>query len=381
MAVEHAGDARVRPSVPFVDLQLVHAGLREELLADFAELIDSGAFSNGPAVAEFERELAAYCGSSTSVGVASGLDALRLGLLAAGLEPGDEAIVPANTFIATVEAIAQAGARPVLVDASEADYNIDLSAAAAAVTARTRFLVPVHLYGQLADMRAALALAGSDDIVVIEDACQAHGATRDGLTAGATGAVGAFSFYPAKNLGAFGDAGAAVTSDEQLAGRIRVLREHGQRIKYEHEVEGYTSRLDTIQALVLLRKLPLLDGWNAARRAAARVYGERLSGIGDLVLPPVPVGSDPVWHLYPVRTGRRAALGEFLAARGIATGRHYPQPVHLSPAYAQLGYARGAFPVSEALGDELLSLPIFPGISDEQLDAVVDAISSFFRGG
>jgi dTDP-4-amino-4,6-dideoxygalactose transaminase len=381
MAVEHADDARVRPSVPFVDLQLMHAGLRDELLADVADLIDTGAFSNGPAVAAFERAFAAYCGTATSVGVASGLDALRLGMLAARLEPGDEAIVPANTFIATVEAISQAGARPVLVDASESDYNLDLAGAAAAVGERTRFLVPVHLYGQLADMRAAVELAGQHDLVIVEDACQAHGATRDGLDAGRAGAVSAFSFYPAKNLGAFGDAGAAVTSDEELASRIRVLREHGQRVKYEHELEGYTSRLDTIQALVLLRKLPLLDDWNAQRRAAAQRYGEGLAGVGDLVLPPVPPGSEPVWHLYPVRTKRRAALGEFLAARGIATGRHYPQPVHLSPAYAWLGYERGAFPVSEALGEELLSLPIFPGISDEQLDAVVEAVSGFFRGG
>jgi dTDP-4-amino-4,6-dideoxygalactose transaminase len=368
-------------SVPFVDLQLMHAGLRDALLADFAELLDSGAFSNGPAVSAFERAFADSCGTSTSVGVASGLDALRLGMLAVGLEPGDEAIVPANTFIATVEAISQAGARPILVDASEDDYNLDLAAAASAVTERTRFLVPVHLYGQLADMQSAVALAASHDLALVEDACQAHGATRDGLTAGAAGAVGAFSFYPAKNLGAFGDAGAAVTSDESLAGRIRVLREHGQRVKYEHEVEGYTSRLDTIQALVLLRKLPLLAGWNAARRDAARVYGERLAGVGDLVLPPVPAGSDPVWHLYPVRTRQRAALGEFLAARGIATGRHYPQPVHLSPAYAWLGYGRGAFPISEALGEELLSLPIFPGISEQQLDAVVEAVARFFDGG
>jgi dTDP-4-amino-4,6-dideoxygalactose transaminase len=381
MAVEHAGDARVRPSVPFVDLQAMHAGLRDELLADFAELLDTAAFSNGPAVSTFERAFAAYCGTSSSVGVASGLDALRLGMLAAGLEPGDEAIVPANTFIATVEAISQAGARPVLVDASEDDYNLDLAAATSAVTARTRFLVPVHLYGQLADMRSAVELAVAHDLVLVEDACQAHGATRDGVAAGAAGAVGAFSFYPAKNLGAFGDAGAAVTSDEELAGRIRVLREHGQRVKYEHELEGYTSRLDTIQALVLLRKLPLLDGWNAARRDAARVYGERLAGLGDLVLPPVPAGSDPVWHLYPVRTARRAALGEFLAAHGIATGRHYPQPVHLSPAYAWLGYERGAFPISEALGEELLSLPMFPGISEEQLDTVVEAVARFFDGG
>jgi dTDP-4-amino-4,6-dideoxygalactose transaminase len=380
MTVENPGrDAALGP-VPFVDLGLMHAGIRDAVLEDFAALIDTGAFANGPAVAEFERALAAYVGTDEAVGMASGLDALRLGMQAAGLEPGAEAIVPANTFIATVEAIAQAGARPVLVDATEADYELDLAAAAAAVGPRTRFLVPVHLYGQLADMRGVLALAAARELVVIEDACQAHGATRDGITAGAAGAVGAFSFYPGKNLGAFGDAGAATTSDPAIAAGMRILREHGQRVKYDHVVEGWTSRLDTIQALVLLRKLPLLDGWNRSRREAAALYADALADLGDLALPPVPAGSDPVWHLYPVRTARRAELQAFLAERGIATGRHYPQPIHLSPAYAHLGYARGAFPVSEALAEELLSLPIFPGMTEAQVAAVADAVAGFFAG-
>ena len=372
---------RVRPTVPFVDLGLMHADLRAELLEAFGDLIDTGAFSNGPAVAEFERAFATYCGTPICVGVASGLDGLRLGMLAARLEPGDEAIVPANTFVATVEAVTQAGARPVLVDASESDYNIDVGAAAAAVGPRTRFVVPVHLYGQLADMRAIGAIARRNDLVVVEDACQAHGATRNGVAAGQAGSFGAFSFYPAKNLGAFGDAGAVVTSDDELAERVRVLREHGQRLKYEHELEGYTSRLDTIQALVLLRKLPLLDDWNAQRREAARYYNESLAGIGDLAVPPVASESEPVWHLYPIRTRQQARLGQYLSSRGIQTGRHYPQPVHLSPAFAWLGHARGDFPVTEALADELLSLPIYPGISEQQLATVVEAIGQFFRGG
>jgi dTDP-4-amino-4,6-dideoxygalactose transaminase len=274
--------------------------------------------------------------------------------------------------------VTQAGCRPVVVDVTEQDYNLDAVAAASSLGSRTRFVLPVHLYGQMADMRALLGLARANDLVVIEDACQAHGALRDGLWAGAAGAAGAFSFYPGKNLGAFGDAGALVTDDASLAARVRALREHGQTSKYRHDIEGYTARLDTIQALVLLRKLPSLDDWNFQRREAAAFYSSALEGLGDLRLPQVPFGSDPVWHLYVVRTARRSALAEFLRERGIATGYHYPQPVHLTPAYASLGHPRGAFPVAEALAEELLSLPIFPGITEAQLQSVVAAIRDFF---
>jgi dTDP-4-amino-4,6-dideoxygalactose transaminase len=366
--------------VPFLDLGAMHVDLKDAILDDVAALIDSGAFTNGPAVAEFERAFADYCGAAGCVGFASGLDALRLALIALGLEPGDEVIVPANTFVATFEAVAQAGGRPVPVDVTELDYNLDVDAAAAAVSARTRILLPVHLYGQLADMRALAALAERAGLAVLEDACQAHGAERDGVRAGAT-APAAFSFYPGKNLGAFGDAGALTLGDEELAARLRALREHGQRAKYRHEVEGWTARLDTIQAVVLLRKLPHLDRWNAERREAARLYGEALAGLGDLRLPPVPDGSDPVWHLYEVRTADPAALAEFLRERGIGTGRHYPQPAHLSPAYASLGYGDGAFPVTEALARELLSLPMFPGMTEAQVEHVAASIADFFARG
>ncbi len=373
--------AQPRTSVPLFDLAPTHGPLKEALLAEIADLIDSGAFTNGPHVAAFEHAFAEYCGVRACVGVASGLDALRLALLASGIEEGDEVIVPANTFVASFEAISQAGGVPVPVDASEDDYNVDTRAAEAAVTARTRFVLPVHLYGQLADMTALSRLAERHGLQLVEDACQAHGAERDGLRAGACGTAGAFSFYPIKNLGAMGDAGALVTRDEDLAARVRALREHGQRRKYEHEHEGYTARLDTIQALVLLLKLPQLDRWNEERTVAARFYTASLEGIGDLVLPPVPPGSEPVWHLYPVATAAPAELAGFLAERGIGTGRHYPQPPHLSPAYARLGYTRGAFPVAEALADQLLSLPIFPGIREEQLHAVVDGVADYFRHG
>ena len=295
---------RAATRVPFLDLGPSHDGLVTALLEDFARLIESGAFTNGPAVAEFEEAFAAYCGSAHCVGLASGLDALRLALIALELEPGDEVIVPADTFVATLEAVTQAGGTPVLADVSESDYNLDPEAAEAAVGPRTRALLPVHLYGQLADLERLAALAERHGLAVVEDACQAHGARRDGHGAGATGLAGAFSFYPAKNLGAMGDAGALVTSDAELAAHARMLREHGQTRKYRHEAEGWTARLDTIQALVLLRKLPLLDGWNEERRAAAAFYSEALAGVGDLRLPPVAAGSEPVWHLYVVRTAR-----------------------------------------------------------------------------
>jgi dTDP-4-amino-4,6-dideoxygalactose transaminase len=368
-------------AVPFLDLAAIHSPLKDALLEEIGTIIDANAFINGPQVAEFEEAFASYCGSADCVGLASGLDALRLALIAGGLCPGDEVLVPADTFIATFEAVAQAGGVPVPVEVSEQDWNLDIAAAEAAVGDRTRFVVPVHLYGQLTDMRALMDLAARRGLEVVEDACQAHGAERNGLRSGAIGLAGAFSFYPGKNLGAFGDAGALVTDDEELAARVRALREHGQKAKYEHELEGWTARLDTIQALVLLRKLPLLDEWIAQRRHAAAFYSAELDGTGDLRLPPVAPGSNPVWHLYVVRTADPIALAEFLRERGIGTGRHYPEPPHLSAAYEHLGYSEGAFPVTEALAREALSLPIFPGITEEQLEAVVDSVRAYFERG
>jgi dTDP-4-amino-4,6-dideoxygalactose transaminase len=373
---------RARPeSVPFVDLRHAHEPLKARILDDISGLIDQGTFINGPPVAEFESAWAAYCGTRFCVGVASGLDALRLSLLAAGLEAGDEVVVPASTVVATLEAVIQTGGIPVVADVGEHDYGLDPAAAEAAVSPRTRFLLPVHLYGQMADVRALEALAGRSRLDVVEDACQAHGAVRDGVRAGSAGVAAAFSFYPAKNLGAIGDAGALVTDDDELAATARALREHGQRAKYEFEREGYTARLDTIHALVLLRKLPFLDGWTEQRRAAADAYLDGLAGVGDLRLPPVPARSEPVWHLFVVRTADPHSLADFLRRRGIATGRHYPEPVHLSAPYRRFGYRPGAFPVAEALARESLSLPLFPGISESQLEAVVGAVTDFFHRG
>ena len=370
-----------RLGVPFLDLGRLHRDLKSDVLAAVSELVDSSAFTNGPQVRQFEQAFAAWCGASRCVGTASGLDALRLALLSAGIERGDEVVVPANTFVATFEAVTQAGGQPVPADVTEEDYNLDPEAVAAAIGPRTRFLLPVHLYGQMADMRALREISERHDLRIVEDACQAHGASRDGLRAGTAGLAGAFSFYPGKNLGAMGDAGALVTDDEELASSVEALREHGQRAKYHHELEGYTARLDTIQALVLLRKLPELERWNEERQTVARSYSSSLAGVGDLRLPPVPAGSDPVWHLYAVRTAAPQRLADFLADRGIGSGRHYPEPAHLSPAYAWLGLGEGAFPVTEALSAELLSLPIFPGMTEEETAIVVDGVSAYFERG
>ena len=368
-------------SVSFLDLRPSHAPIREELLAEIAELVDGGFYSNGPQVAAFEEAFADYCGTAHCVGMGSGLDALRLGLIASEIAPGDEVVVPAMTFVATLEAVTQAGGRPVVVDISEDDYGIEPEAAEAALTTATRCVMPVHLYGQMADMRALTEIAQRRGVTIVEDACQAHSAERDGLRAGTVGLFSGFSFYPGKNLGAMGDAGALVTFHPELAATARALREHGQRSHYRHDIEGYTSRLDTIQAIVLLRKLPLLDGWNTQRSKAADFYREALAGVGDIGLPPVPEGSTHVWHRYVIRTADPEALAAFLADRGVGTVRNYPEPVHLAPAYASLGYREGQFPVAEALAREALSIPLYPGVSEAQLEYVAASIRAYFERG
>jgi dTDP-4-amino-4,6-dideoxygalactose transaminase len=373
------GDAPSRVVVPFLDLGRQHAELKSHVLADVSRLIDTGTFVNGDAVSDFERAFARYCGVRECVGTSSGLDALRLALIAAGVGPGDEVIVPAQTFVATLEAVLQTGASPVLADVSEADYNLDPRAAAAVAGERTRALLPVHLYGQLADMRELRSIAERLGCLIVEDACQAHGAGRGEHTAASVGVAAAFSFYPSKNLGALGDAGACVTNDADLAATVRVLREHGQRERHRHEMPGYTARLDTLQALALLRKLPFLDRWNEQRALAARFYAVALDGVGDLVLPPRPSGSRPVWHVYVVRTQDPGRLEAFLAERGVATGRHYPFPLHLAPAFEFLGHRAGEFPVAEALAKEAISLPVFPGITSEELEAVAEGVRAYFN--
>ncbi len=360
-------------SVPFLDLSPQTRAVRDAVLSDFGALCDANAFINGSVCGTFEEAFGVWVGAAFAVGVASGTDALRLGLLALGLEPGAEVICPANTFVATVEAIRQAGLTPRLVDVHADDYTIDLDAAESVVGERTGALMLVHLYGQMADTRTATRIAARHGLRVVEDACQAHGATRDGVRAGAALDGAAFSFYPGKNLGAFGDGGAWCTNDPDQARVVRALREHGQYAKYHHAFEGYTARLDAFQAVVLLHKLRFVEQWTHERRAAAAYYREALADLDDIVLPFVPDGSNPVWHLYVVRVADPEALCAALAERGIATGRHYPIPVHRTQAYRHLG-RDGEFPVTERCAREMVSLPMFPGITAAQLDAVCDAV-------
>ncbi len=363
--------------VPFLDLSHANALVESETLEDIAQLLRSSAFTNGPHVAEFEDAFAAYVGASHCIGLASGLDALRLALQAKGIGAGDEVIVPAMTFVATFEAVSQVGATPVPADVSLDDYCLDAAAVEAAIGPKTRAIVPVHLYGRVADMAALSAVAAHRDLFVLEDACQAHGAHRDGAGSGTVGDAAAFSFYPGKNLGAMGDAGALITSDAALAKDVRALREHGQRRKYEHDAIGWTSRLDTIQAAVLIRKLAFLDGWNAERRAIADLYAEGLGGVGDLVLPDV-TDRGQVWHLFVVRTDDPAGLAAHLAESSIGTGRHYPEPPHLSRAYEGLGLSPGSFPIAEQIAREALSLPIYPGMTSGQVNRVVACVRTWF---
>jgi dTDP-4-amino-4,6-dideoxygalactose transaminase len=376
-----ASDMRVQTVVPFVDLSVSTAAVREQVLADLSVLMDTGGFVNSPVVEGFESSYATAVGRRHCVGVASGLDALRLALIALGIEPGGEVIVPAMTFVATFEAVVQAGGKPVVVDVNDTDANMNVQAATDAVGPRTFALLPVHLYGQMADVRALVALADKRSLMLLEDACQAHGARRDGVVAGAAGSAGAFSFYPSKNLGAMGDAGALVTDDDTCAATVRALRQHGERSRYSSELIGYTARLDALQAMVLTRKLPFLEGWNEDRRRAAAFYTAALRDVGDLRLPVAHVGAEHVWHLYAIRTAQPLALAEYLKSRGVMTGRHYPEPPHLSPAFIDLGLGEGAFPVAEAIARETLSLPIYPGIGEPELAAVVECVREFFRRG
>jgi dTDP-4-amino-4,6-dideoxygalactose transaminase len=367
-------------SIPLVDLAVQHAAVAEEVAEGWRQVLAKTSFIAGPQVAAFESEYAAFAGAQHCVGVANGTDAIEIALRALGIGPGDECILPANTFIATAEAVARAGATPVLVDcADDGTYLIDVAAAEAALTPRTRAIVPVHLYGQTAPVERLLPLAESTGAWVVEDAAQAQGARRGDGSASVLGHVAATSFYPGKNLGAYGDAGAAVTDSGELAARMRMIADHGARRKYDHEVIGFNSRLDTLQAVVLSAKLRRLAGWNEARRAAAARYGQLLAGVPDVVTPRVLDGNEHVWHLYVVRVPDRDRVIKELHTAGIGAGIHYPVPVHLSSAFAGLGYADGAFPVAERAAREVLSLPIFPEITLAQQQRVVSALTAALR--
>jgi dTDP-4-amino-4,6-dideoxygalactose transaminase len=362
----------MKGKIQFVDVVRQYESLKPEMDAAILRAVGRGDFILGEDTREFEKEFAAFVGVPYCVGVANGTDALHLALRALGLGPGDEVIVPTNTYIASVLAISSVSARPVLVDCEPEFYGIDVMAVERALTPRTRAILPVHLYGHPVDMDPLLQIAKDKKMFLIEDAAQAHGARYKGRPCGAIGDVGCFSFYPGKNLGAYGDGGAVVTRNAEIAERVSLLRNYGQKVKYVHTMKGANSRLDTVQAAVLRVKLKYLAGWNDRRRAAAGRYHELLART-DLALPRVARWADPVWHLYVVQTGDRKRLQNALDARGIAHGIHYPIPVHLQEAYGDLDYRLGSFPVAESIAQNILSLPIFPEITEDELQRVAAA--------
>lgn len=369
-----------KTQIPLVDLRAQYATIRDEVRAAIDEILEGMQLRLGPNVQAFDQEWARFCGTKHAVGVGSGTDALQLAIRALGISDGDEVITVSHTFFATVEAILYSGARPILVDVDERTFNMDIGLIADRITSRTRAIMPVHLYGRTMDMKPLLEIARAKNVTVIEDACQAHGAMLDtGRRAGTAGKISCFSFYCSKNLGAYGEAGSIVTDDDALAESLRQLREHGQITRYFHPVIGYNARLDEIQAAVLRIKLRRLEAWNDRRRAIARLYSKLLADTG--VITPEDVGERHVWHLYVIRVGdgRRDALKGYLAERGIGADIHYPVPIHLQEAAQFLGYRRGELPVTEKLADEVLSLPIYAEMRDEQVEQVADAVRAFMK--
>jgi len=365
--------------VPFLDFVGPYEELKPELDAAYERFMRSAWYILGKECEAFEQEFATYCGSQHCVGVGNGLEALHLLLRAHGVGPGDEVIVPSNTYIATWLAVSYAGATVVPVECDLRTYNLDPTRIEAAITPRTKAIMPVHLYGQPADMEPIMALAARHGLKVIEDNAQAQGARYRGRRTGALGHAAAHSFYPGKNLGAYGDGGAITTDDAEIADRVRTLRNYGSKQKYYNEVKGYNSRLDEMQSALLRVKLRVLDQWNQRRAAVAQRYLQELHPSGGLVLPLVPAGAEPVWHLFVVRHPGRNALQKKLNADGIGTLIHYPVPPHLSGAYADAGWKRGDFPLAEASADTVLSLPIGPHISGEQVDAVIASVNRALR--
>ena len=363
--------------IPFVDLAAEHEKVRAQLADAFHTTLASNDWILGEAVERFENEFAEYCGVRHAVGTDSGLSALELTLRASGIGPGDEVITAANTFIATVLAIDATGATPVLVDADPRTFNIDVSLLEEAITPRTKAVMPVHLYGRPAEIDAIVETARRHGLLIVEDACQAHGASVDGKRVGAFGDAGTFSFYPAKNLGALGDGGMVVTDDDALAEQVRMMRNYGQSEKYHHVTKGFNRRLDTLQAAFLSVKLAGLDSANQSRAKRATQYSEALAGTHVTLPPPDDESIRSVWHLYVIRTSTREDLQSFLQARGISTGIHYPIPIHFQPPFRTL---TGDFPVAERLADEVLSLPMYGDLSSESVSRIADAIREFDAG-
>ena len=364
--------------VPFVDLQAQYRSIKAEVDAAVQRVLDTSAFILGREVEAFERAFAEYVGAGECVGVSNGTAAIQLALQACGVGAGDEVVVPANTFFATAEAVSTAGATPVFVDCDPVTYNIDAGRIEEVITERTRAVIPVHLYGQPADLDAVFEVAERHKLLVIEDAAQAHGARYKGVRVGARGAAGCFSFYPGKNLGAYGEGGAVVTNDPEVARRLRMLRDHGSEQKYRHELVGYNFRLEGIQGAVLGVKLKYLDDWNALRRRHAARYRELLAPLADsLTLPQEADYAEHVYHLFVIQADARDELQRYLSAAGVHTGIHYPVPVHLQPAYASLGHKEGDFPNAESQARRVLSLPMFAELNEYQIKYVADALADF----
>ena len=361
--------------VPFLDLGAAYRELQPEIDAAIARVLASGQYVGGSEVERFESEFASYCGAAFAVGVGNGLDAIHLALRAMGIGPGDEVIVPSNTYIATWLAVSQCGARPVPLEPDEQTYNINPKSIEAAITPRTKVILPVHLYGQPADMDTIIAIARKHGLRVLEDAAQAHGAYYKGERLGAHGDIVAWSFYPGKNLGAMGDGGCVTTNDPIIAERISLLRNYGSSVKYVNEIQGYNSRLDPLQAAVLRVKLAYLDHWNDRRRSIAARYKQELAGC-NLVLPYVPDWAEPAWHLYVVQFPHRSVLQEKLNKAGISTIIHYPYPPHLQGAYNSHGFSSGAFPVTEKMANCCLSLPIGPHLDRSTVSMIIDSVKA-----
>jgi dTDP-4-amino-4,6-dideoxygalactose transaminase len=362
--------------VPFLDLKAQNDPLRREILSSIEEVIEKSSFAGGPFVAKFEEEFAAFCQTRHAVGVGNGTDALWFALLALGVGPGDEVITVAHTFMATAEAISFCGAKPVFVDITEDTLTLDPALLERAITPKTKAIIPVHLYGQMADMDPIMEIARKHKLFVVEDACQAHGAEYKGRKAGSIGNAGCFSFYPGKNLGAFGEAGAVVTNDKELAVKMQVLRDHGQETKYHHSVVGWNGRMDGIQAAVLRVKLKHLALGNAARLKNAHLYQDLLRDNDLVTLPHIAAHGVHVFHLYVIRVKNRDGVLQAMGARGVSCGIHYPTPVHLQKAYAHLGQGPGSFPVTERCAAEILSLPMFPELTPAQIETVAKELNS-----
>jgi len=363
--------------VPFLDLRAQYASIHNEITAALRQVFESAAFAGGPFVERFEKEFASFCGCKFAVGVGSGTAALWMALLALGVHRGDEVITVPNTFIATCEAISFCGATPVFVDIEKTTYNMDPDLLEDAITPRTKVIIPVHLYGHMADMDRIIEIARAHGVIVVEDACQAHGAEYKGRRAGTIGDVGCFSFYPGKNLGAYGEAGAIVTNNSELAEKLRMFRDHGQAKKYYHSVVGWNGRMDGMQAAVLSVKLNYLAAWNEARRTNAQVYNELLANTEGLIIPAEADYARHIYHIYAIRAQNRGALMSALAQKDIACGIHYPLPIHLQEAYRFLGHQDGSFPITERCAQELVSLPMFAELTREQIEKVCQEIRSF----